>query len=89
MLSLRLLIFVYGGFSLQKMGFCFVLAALTKMWLSIYLSDFYLLKELDVTGSSEGDAFEAIPDLAWRIIAVELVIGIVLIVLDRKKKVEK
>lgn len=71
------------------MGFCFVLAALTKMWLSIYLSDFYLLKELDVTGSSEGDAFESIPDLAWKIIAVELVIGIVLIVLDRKKKVEK
>ena len=78
-----------GVFSLQKMGFCFVLAALTKMWLSIYLSDFYLLKELDVTGSSEGDAFESIPDLAWKIIAVELVIGIVLIVLDRKKKVEK
>lgn len=71
------------------MGFCFVLAALTKMWLSIYLSDFYLLKELDVTGRSEGDAFESIPDLAWKIIAVELVIGIVLIVLDRKKKVEK
>ena len=81
--------FYYGGFSLRNMGFFFVLAGLTKMWLSIYLSDFYLLKQLQVSGSAEGDAFEMIPDLAWKVIITEFIIGIILIVVDRKKKTEK
>ena len=81
--------FYYGGFSLRNMGFLFVLAGLTKIWLSIYLSDFYLLKKLQVSGSAEGDAFEVIPDLAWKVIIVEFIIGIILIVVDRKKKIEK
>lgn len=78
-----------GVFLLRKVGFYFVLAGLTKMWLSIYLSDFYLLKQLQVSGSSEGDAFEMIPDLAWKVIITEFIIGIILIVVDRKKKIEK
>lgn len=68
------------------MGFCFVLSGFTKLWLSIYLSDFYLIKKLEISGSAEGDAFEIIPDLVWWIIILEFIIGIVLIISDGKKK---
>lgn len=74
---------------MRKMGFCFVLAGLTKLWLSIYLSDFYLLRKLEVGGSAEGDAFEVIPDLVWWIIILEFIIGIVLIISDGKKKANR
>ncbi len=74
---------------MSKVGFYFVLASFTKLWLSIYLSDFYLLKLLQVSGSAEGDAFDVIPSIAWWVIILEFIIGVVLIISDRKKKTER
>ncbi len=80
---------MFGGFFLYKIGFYFVLASFTKLWLSIYLSDFYLLKTLEITKQAEGDGFSIIPEIAWWIIILEFIIGIGLIFLDRKNMLTK
>lgn len=74
---------------MRKMGFCFVLVALTKLWLSIYLSEFYFLKKLEVYKSVEGDAFDMIPSLSWWIIILECIIGVALIITDGKRRLKQ
>lgn len=63
-----------------KTGFYFLLAGFTKLWLSMYLSDFYLLKKLEVYGSAGENGFAAIPSLVLWIVVLEVLIGIVLII---------
>ena len=65
---------------MRKTGFYFLLAGFTKLWLSMYLSDFYLLKKLEVYGSAGENGFAAIPSLVLWIIVLEVLIGIVLII---------
>ncbi|WP_149427097.1 hypothetical protein [Exiguobacterium acetylicum] len=74
---------------MRKMGFCFVLVALTKLWLSIYLAEFLFLRELEVYKSVGGDAIDMIPSLTWWIILLEFIIGITLIVTDGKRKLKQ
>ncbi|HAK99864.1 hypothetical protein RCC94_02620 [Exiguobacterium acetylicum] len=73
---------------MRKMGFCFVLVALTKLWLSIYLAEFYFLRKLEVYNSVEGDAMDMIPSIIWWIIILECIIGVALIVSDGKIKLK-
>ena len=65
---------------MRKTGFYFLLAGFTKLWLSMYLSDFYLLKKLEVYGSAGKNGFAAIPSLVLWIVVLEVLIGIVLII---------
>lgn len=65
---------------MRKTGFYFLLAGFTKLWLSMYLSDFYLLKKLEVYGSAGENGFAAIPSLVLWIVVLEVLIGIVLII---------
>jgi len=46
----------------------------------MYLSDFYLLKKLEVYGSAGENGFAAIPSLVLWIVVLEVLIGIVLII---------
>jgi len=69
---------------LRKIGFLFLLASFSKLWLSIYLTDFYMLKKLDVYGSIGENGFSAVPNLVLWIIGLEFVIGILLIISGEK-----
>lgn len=71
---------------MRRLGLIFVLAALTKIWLSVYLTDFYLLRMLEINGSLEGDWFSNTPITIWLVVAIELIIGLVLIFLKGENK---
>lgn len=69
---------------MRKTGFYFLLASFTKLWLSLYLTNFYMIKKLEVYGSIGENGFAAIPTLVLWIIGLEFIIGIVLIISGEK-----
>lgn len=72
---------------MRQIGFIFILSALTKLWASVYLTEFYLLKTLEVTQQYEGDALTNIPTIVWFVIFSEILIGLLLIFFKSKKSV--
>lgn len=61
-----------------KYGLIFLLSAFTKLWLSIYMTDYYLMRQLEVFGSREGTVISNINNLVLIIIIIEILISVTL-----------
>lgn len=73
---------------MYKYGFLFLLSAITKLWLSVHITEYFLLKELEVTGRVEGTIYTNLNDLVVNVIIIEFVIALILFCISifQKKK---
>lgn len=71
---------------MYKYGFLFLLSALTKLWLSVYIVEYHLLRKLEITGSVEGTVYSNLNELVVNIIIIEFVIALILLGISVFKK---
>lgn len=67
-----------GIFRMYKYGFVFLLSALSKLWLSIYITNYFLIRELEITGRIEGTIYSNINSLVIAVIIIEFMISLIL-----------
>ena len=63
---------------MYKYGFVFLLSALSKLWLSIYITNYFLIRELEITGRIEGTIYSNINSLVIAVIIIEFMISLIL-----------
>ncbi len=62
-----------------KYGLIFLLSALSKLWVSIYVTKYFLLRELEVMKEVEGTVYSNFDSLVLTVIIIEFVISLILI----------
>jgi hypothetical protein len=63
---------------MYKYGLLFLLSGLTKLWLSIYITEYFLLKELEITSRVEGTIYSNLNGLVLNLIIIEFMISLIL-----------